>query len=217
MYKKNITMNEISQEELNKIPVIVNESKFQNNMRMLSIVIVIIFFIFILMKIKEPIIMVCPQSKSLDKVQIDGPVLGQFVQIMNINSVKLPIRYFMIMDQDNKIHKISISNCQINFMNSIKKGISIIVPLHKEIWIKQIIVESDVFSSNVKNLNDCLVYIRNKDRDVTWIYDGKLLVEKYNTIKVVRDKIKYVLPLERVKNIKKENVESYLIQKKIFS
>lgn len=206
---------------MDNIPVVVNEHELRTQTRMVICTLAIIFFLFLFVSIREKDEIIHHTALSdrqtinsiveencevLSKIKTNGPVLGTHIQVINRASIP-PIGYFIILDKDNRAYKIGIRNCDIT---RIRTGVSILVKLPLELSIKQIIIVSDSLNPNISNLRECIVMIRRHE-SVVWRYSELLSADKYNEIRVMRDKFRYTLPIEKLKHVKCK--ERYLFNK----
>ena len=126
------------------------------------------------------------KSDFLDKEGMAGgplapykvkPVLGKYVQIINLNKPMTCISKIVIIDENGKIFPLISKNSECKSINN--KGTIVEYTLPNPSYIQQIIINLNVFSKQSENIVNSQVVIRDSDYNIVWSSKKPLYVNEY--------------------------------------
>jgi hypothetical protein len=183
---------------LDGIPLVKRENDISKTCKMLfiisSVIILIICFFYYKKKdiYLQPIFNNVEPIKSVVSNDKTQPMLGKFIQLINLNKKNLPIYKIVIIDKDRNIFPIYTKYAKI--LNIGKKGSTIQYELPKSIYISQIIIELNTFDARAKNITTTQVRIRDAEFDTVWTNNKSLYIDKYVNVYVANPNLIYPTP-----------------------
>ena len=181
---------------IEKIPLIIRENDISKTCKMLFIVGGIIILMIYLMHYQntniyypkcnvEPMKNVIPDDKT-------QPVLGKYIQLVNLNHKRLPIYKIVVLDKDRIMHPLYTKSAR--YTELFKKGSMIQYELPKGVYISQIIIELELDDARSKHIATTQVRIRDAEYDTVWTSTKPLHVEKYVDVYVASPYLIYPVP-----------------------
>jgi hypothetical protein len=120
------------------------------------------------------------------------PVLGKFIQFVNIDKKILPINKIIIIDKDRNMIPISLGNAKVSPSN--EKGSILEFELARPTYITQFIIDLNINDKRCDNILTTQVRIRDSDYDTVWTNKDQLYVDKYVDVYVARPHMIYPIP-----------------------
>ena len=127
--------------------------------------------------------------KSHKPYDITKPVIGKFIQLININKKILPVDKIVVVDNNNSIFPLLTKNAKYTDIN--KKGSMIQYELSEPIHINQLIIDLNMFDARRGNITTTQVRIRDAEYDIVWSNNDPLSVERYNDVYMEKKNIIY--------------------------
>lgn len=120
------------------------------------------------------------------------PVLGKFIQFININKKILPINQIIIIDKDRNMIPISIGKSKVSPINT--NGSILEFELPRSTYITQFIIDLNINDKRCDNILTTQVRIRDSEYDTVWTNKDQLYVDRYVDVYVARPHMIYPIP-----------------------
>ena len=184
--------------ELDKITLVKRENDISKSCKMIVITggIIVLILCFIYYNNTEiyrprPCNMIEPMKSCItdDKTK---PVLGKFIQFVNIDKKILPINQIIIIDKDYNMIPISLGKGKVSHIN--EKGSILEFELPRPTYINQFIIDLNINDKRCDNILTTQVRIRDSEYDTVWTNKDQLYVDRYVDVYVARPHMIYPIP-----------------------
>jgi hypothetical protein len=192
-----MNINKVSM--INRIPLVKREGDVSKTCKMIFITGGIILIIICFLYCQTVDIYVPPISNrmepmiSLDLNDGNKPVLGKFIQLINLNKKILPIYKIVVIDIDRNIFPLYAKNAKHTNINT--KGSMIQFDLPKPVYISQLTIELELDDKRKENIITTQVRIKNSEYDNVWSSTKPLYVNKYVDVYVAQPRI--IAPIQQ--------------------
>lgn len=119
------------------------------------------------------------------------PILGKFIQLINLNKKIIPIYKIVVIDEDRNIFPLYTKNAKYTDIHV--KGSMLQFELSKPVYISQLIIDLELNDKRKENIITTQVRIRDSEYDTVWTNDKPLYVNRYVDVYVAQPHI--ILPI----------------------
>jgi hypothetical protein len=187
------------------VPIVVNEGKISQSYKMMLFIGIIVIIVLLLMKytnndnilgynINKCVKLGYMKSDNIKKEPSNTSIIAKTIVLYNLSKNIIPVNVIIVIDNDNNMTPINQKNININ-----KSGVEIVFNLNKELMIKQLIIDVDLFSDNISNILTSQIKVFDKNNNITWNnYEPLSIKSRYIELNMINSDIIYPVKSDKL-------------------
>lgn len=184
---------------LDGVPIVQRENDASKNCKMVVVTgVIILLIICVMFYQKNDQVYTYGNSEYIEPMMVVNhenslnPVLGQFIQLINLDKDMIPVNKIVIIDKDRNMYPLSTKDAIYTKVR--KTGSMWQYKLTKPVYITQIIIDLNMSDKRKENIVNTQVRIRDTEYDTLWTSNKRLHVESYVDVYVARPHYIYPIP-----------------------
>ena len=161
------------------VPIVINEGKIEQSYKMVLFIGIIVIIVLVLIKytnndnipvynINKCVKMGYVKSDNIQKETANNSIIAKKIVLYNLSKNIIPVNAIIVIDNNNNMIPIQKKPIKINNIGIDNLGVEMLFNFNKELILKQIIIDIDLFSENISNILTSQVKVLDKNNNITW-------------------------------------------------